>query len=787
MLSNSMEKTDNKRQLKRNIILLGLSLLVVAIYLLFDGLGIIQTSINTFYTNRSLNINPDDGVNNAILGNIFELYVSRMACFLLAVIPIVFFALRFHISFKTDSTSNLKRLIPFLRLIFGVILFYYVLTIGTKFSHELFISYYSLGHWLSFFRIIGGFMILGAAVTDWPSAFRSLKAFPTSHPNLFKALFILFVSVCSCILVEFQIGSKMNMNSNMLFFNILYWIILQIFIDLVTRSVKAGAFVSIGLAYLIGLINDVVFQFRGNYVIFGDVTVVRTALEVAGNYTYKPGKWFWISLGLFIFAVVITVLIKFPKHQKIHIKEALIRAGAVIVLTVGVIFSYRTGILYNRIFGVGWDYNKNIVYAGYLPYFLSNMNSIQKVTVDGYEAALADEALAKASPKETKKIVSSPNIIIIQNEAFSDLSVLYDIKTNKDYMPFIHSLTENTQKGFLNMSVPNGPTANSEFEVLTRSTLQFLPYGTVPYTQYIHSDLPSAVEVLKKQPVPYHTVSYHPYYSSGYSRTGVYKHMGFDEIIFEDRFNETFPTNEIIRSYLSDSADYRRVESFYEDFRKTSKEPWFCFNVTIQNHGGYTQKYDPSESNNIYVTNFEATDSVNDYLSLIKLSDDAFRDLVEYFKNCDEPTIIAMYGDHQPSFDQDALDVLEKHKTGSELYKYIVPYVIWANFDIEESDTLGDREHRGVQNTLSTNYFASTVFDLAGIGLSDYDRYLLDLHKRIPAITAAGIWDDKGNYYDSPESSPYAAELASYRMVQYNLLFDDRHRLVDRFIHSSQS
>ncbi|MCR5340864.1 MAG: LTA synthase family protein [Saccharofermentans sp.] len=577
------------------------------------------------------------------------------------------------------------------------------------------------------------------------------------------------------------------MNSNMLFFNILYWIILQIFIDLVTRSVKAGAFVSIGLAYLIGLINDVVFQFRGNYVIFGDVTVVRTALEVAGNYTYKPGKWFWISLGLFIFAAVITVLIKFPKHQKIHIKEALIRAGAVIVLTVGVIFSYRTGILYNRIFGVGWDYNKNIVYAGYLPYFLSNMNSIQKVTIDGYEASAADAAIARVPQKGIKKKVSSPNIIIIQNEAFSDLSVLYDIKTNKDYMPFIHSLSENTQKGFLNMSVPNGPTANSEFEVLTRSTLQFLPYGTVPYTQYIHSDLPSAVEVLKKQPVPYHTVSYHPYYSSGYSRTGVYKHMGFDEIIFEDRFNETFPTNEIIRSYLSDSADYRRVESFYEDFRKTSKEPWFCFNVTIQNHGGYTQKYDPSESNNIYVTNFEATDSVNDYLSLIKLSDDAFRDLVEYFKNCEEPTIIAMYGDHQPSFDQDALDVLEKHKTGSELYKYYVPYVIWANFDIEESDTLVDREHRGVQNTLSTNYFASTVFDLAGIGLSDYDRYLLDLHKRVPAITAVGIWDDKGNYYDSPESSPYAAELASYRMVQYNLLFDDRHRLVDRFIHSSQS
>lgn len=781
-----MISKNKKADLKRGILLPALSLLITAIYIAFDGLGIIMTSVRTFHNNQPISADTIDSVNSAILGNIFELYVSRMIYLLIAVVPVVLFALRFHISFKKDSTSNLKRLIPFLRLIFGVILFYYVLTLGTQFSHEIFVNYYSFGHWMSFFRIIGAFALFGAFITDWSLAFASIKAFPKSHPNILKVLYVLFVSVCSCMLVEFQTGSKMNMNSNMLFFSILYWIILQIFIDLVTRGVKAGAFVSIGLAYLIGLINDVVFQFRGNYVIFGDVTVVRTALEVAGNYTYKPDRWFWISLALFISAAAITVLIKFPKHEKIRLKEILIRAASFILLSVIVVCSYNTGILYNRIFGVGWDYNKNIAHSGYLPYFLSNMNSIQKVTLDGYDAQAADAVLGKAAKHGSDKKNASPNIIIIQNEAFSDLSVLYDIKTNKDYMPFIHSLTENTQKGFLNMSVPNGPTANSEFEVLTRSTLQFLPYGTVPYTQYIHSDLPSAVEVLKSQPVPYHTVSYHPYYSSGYSRTGVYNHLGFDEIIFEDRFNETFPGNEIIRSYLSDSADYRRVESFYEDFRKTSKAPWFCFNVTIQNHGGYTQKYDPSESNNIYVTNFEATDSVNDYLSLIKLSDDAFRDLVKYFMNCDEPTIIAMYGDHQPSFDKDALDVLEKHRIGSETNRYYVPYVIWANFDIEESDTLGDMERKGVQNTLSTNYFASTVFELAGIGLSDYDRYLLDLHERVPAVTAVGVWDRNGNYYASAELSPFAGELNSYKLVQYNLLFDDRHRLTERFICSSR-
>ena len=37
------------------------------------------------------------------------------------------------------------------------------------------------------------------------------------------------------------------------------------------------------------------------------------------------------------------------------------------------------------------------------------------------------------------------------------------------------------------------------------------------------------------------------------------------------------------------------------------------------------------------------------YLSLVKKTDDAFKQLVEYFSKVKEPTIIVMYGDHQPA------------------------------------------------------------------------------------------------------------------------------------------
>lgn len=57
-----------------------------------------------------------------------------------------------------------------------------------------------------------------------------------------------------------------------------------------------------------------------------------------------------------------------------------------------------------------------------------------------------------------------PNIICIMNESLSDPGALGNLETNEDYMPFIHSLTENTIKGSLSMPVFGAGTSNSEFE-----------------------------------------------------------------------------------------------------------------------------------------------------------------------------------------------------------------------------------------------------------------------------------------------------------------------------------
>ena len=103
----------------------------------------------------------------------------------------------------------------------------------------------------------------------------------------------------------------------------------------------------------------------------------------------------------------------------------------------------------------------------------------------------------------------NPNIIVIMNEAFSDLSVLGDFPVNMDYMPFFRSLTENTVRGNLFVSVKGGNTANTEFEFLTGDTMAFLPQGSIAYQQYIHEAKPTLTSWLES--MGYATAALHPF------------------------------------------------------------------------------------------------------------------------------------------------------------------------------------------------------------------------------------------------------------------------------------
>jgi len=126
---------------------------------------------------------------------------------------------------------------------------------------------------------------------------------------------------------------------------------------------------------------------------------------------------------------------------------------------------------------------------------------------------------------------SSPNIIVIMDEAFSDLGVIGGFETNKDYMPFINSLIgqENVIEGNVYVSTIGTGTSNTEFEFLTGNTMGFLPAGSNAYQLYVNDVQPGLTSTLKSQ--NYSATAFHTYYRTSWNREQVYEDMGFDEFI----------------------------------------------------------------------------------------------------------------------------------------------------------------------------------------------------------------------------------------------------------------
>ena len=156
------------------------------------------------------------------------------------------------------------------------------------------------------------------------------------------------------------------------------------------------------------------------------------------------------------------------------------------------------------------------------------------------------------------------------------------------------------------------------------------------------------------------------------------------------------------------------------------------------------------------------------YLSLMRQSDQAFKYLVEYFSKVDEPTIILMFGDHQPGDMNAFLDELSKDldlKNLEDLSKlYTVPYILWTNYEIDESFDIGEY--------VSCNYLSSFVMKLAGIDLPGYNEFLLKLNEEFPVLSAKIVIDKEGNYMTFNEAMKRSEMVRQYEILQYNDLFD---------------
>jgi hypothetical protein len=303
---------------------------------------------------------------------------------------------------------------------------------------------------------------------------------------------------------------------------------------------------------------------------------------------------------------------------------------------------------------------------------------------------------------------------------------------------------------------------------------------------------PSLVSTLKSQGYQ-GNVAVHPYKRDGYSRMRAYDLLGFDSFLGQSSFDDP----RMVRRYISDESTYDKLIALYEKYKSESDAPVFLWTVTMQNHVGYKDDY-PNFTPDVHAVGLEPDEQgqynqVDKLLSLTHESDRAVGELVEYFRGADDPTMIIFFGDHQPQLPQAFYDrVLDLGGDNPDeiMKKYRVPFFIWANFDIEE---------RAIER-VSVNYLSSLALGAAGMKMPDYNEYLLDLYEEVPCVTVYGHYDSAGEYFNTEAkaqndpnarkglveatsgSSPQDGALLEYNIIEYNNLFDLKHR-VDSFFY----
>ena len=504
--------------------------------------------------------------------------------------------------------------------------------------------------------------------------------------------------------------------------------------------------------------------FRGRPVMPADFAAIGTAKEVLGGYQFTP-TW-KIILGVAVCAAYIFYLVLLRKAQrkqekKQSLKSNIIRRVVSAATGIAVFVICVSNPFFASIDDSAWDnvalfnFHKN----GMLLTFVKYARNASAKIPEGYSREIVDGYLEEfMNPPETTSAedgIQPVNIIMVMNEAFSDLRTS-GLNEQIDVMPFIDSLQQDTLEGSLYVSVIGGGTCNTEFEALTGNSLAFFSPGSYPYAQHINRDMFSLASYFHN--MGYITNAFHANEARNWNRDKVYPHLGFDNFYAIDDYSQA-NADDYLHSYLSDIANYRFLESIVSE---NQGKPQFVFNVTMQNHAGYEMWENLEQAQSVKEHGSELERDAQVYLSLVKASDDAVKQLVETYKDAKEPTMIIFFGDHQPSLSFEA---------GVEIYGGVLQplrllhtrYFIWTNYESE-----AERE-----SDISANYLPWLILKRGNFPLTPYVRMLETVHKKYPIITSACVVDADGNAYSSVSELMDDPLIRMYQYIQYANMFDE--------------
>lgn len=526
-------------------------------------------------------------------------------------------------------------------------------------------------------------------------------------------------------------------------FNHVYWIGILVLIALytilysVTNRKRVSLIAVTLITYAFSAVNYIVLDIRGSAVTISDILSVRTALNVTNGINFTIKSDFIVGSILTIVTLILTIIF-FRKTKKLKLrKKALMLIASIATIVIIANSSYIKGM---SIWNMNYTYTDNGVILTLFKLF----TNLRVEKPKGYSKVEVEEILDGYTTESNFEELDV-NVIVVMNESFADYTQNPKIEMYEDSIPYFHKLQneENVITGTMHSDAFGGYTANIEYEFLTQNTIAFMPRGATPYQQYITDNIESIVTKMKN--LGYTTYGIHPWNKSGYRRDKVYKFLGFDYYKFREDYDDLEYS---FNDYTKDSSAYSKIIEILENKEKSDKI--FSFNVTVQKHS-------PFDRLNQDAKTYSDDESMNIYLQDQNESDQALKELISYLKNYDEKTILLFFGDHQPKTGID-----EIVNDGENKYK--VPYLIWANYDIDNIN-YGDT---------SAIYLQSILMETLKFPTDEYTNYMSKLREIIPVLTANYYIGDNGEKYNlDDENSPYYEKIKEYEKIVYYKIFDN--------------
>ena len=298
----------------------------------------------------------------------------------------------------------------------------------------------------------------------------------------------------------------------------------------ISGSVRISVLTLSPFFFIFGLANMYVKEFKGGPLVPMDVGSIATATTVAGQFSYDLGADVVFALSLTIMIMAMSSRLKMPeRNRKIRIIS---RVAPLAIVGIMAGLFYGTDIFVNL--GYKPDFfnqTRGYEHYGAILNFTENTRYLRISKPSDYDEEELEEKLRRAigteeipsivkqalsggdskKKKEADKkgagSVKNPDVIVVMDEAFSDLSIIGDFKTNKDPIPYMNSMKEETLQGYAYVSVLGSGTSNTEFEFLTGNSMSFLAPGSNAYQLYVKTKQPGMVSKLKDK---------------GYAMTGVF-------------------------------------------------------------------------------------------------------------------------------------------------------------------------------------------------------------------------------------------------------------------------